>query len=130
MKSLLYEGDMKLDGQFDSRAFPYDESSPPVGQSRVALEPPQQGGTKSKKEDGHDSPDESVISSEGTEHHKLDRLQQRSREIRSKLRALGQYGTPSAIRSLRSSATVGARKPFRVPLKQHQNCDATGDKNA
>ncbi|KAK3869852.1 hypothetical protein Pcinc_024856 [Petrolisthes cinctipes] len=49
----------------------------------------------------------------------IKRVEQRSRETRHKLHALGQYSTPSPVRNLQSPATVNARRPFRAPYK-HQ----------
>ncbi|KAK3895857.1 hypothetical protein Pcinc_000471 [Petrolisthes cinctipes] len=49
----------------------------------------------------------------------MKRVEQRSRETRPKLHALGQYSTPSPVRNLQSPATVNARRPFRAPYK-HQ----------
>lgn len=118
MKKLLYEGDMKLDGQFDYRAFPFDQPIPSINKKEL------------KKHDSDESSDKTITPTDGTEHPatpKFDRLQQQSRETRRKLRALGQYGIPSAICALQSPATAGAHKPFRVPFKEPQRSDHSGD---
>ncbi|KAG7154979.1 breast cancer type 2 susceptibility protein-like, partial [Homarus americanus] len=64
-----------------------------------------------------------AVNGEDTINPKMKRLQQRSQEIRSKLKVLGQYRTPSSLRRLHSPPTVGARKLFQAPFKQPQIFD-------
>ncbi|XP_063598808.1 uncharacterized protein LOC134775273 [Penaeus indicus] len=113
MKTLLCEGDMKLDGQFSERVSPEGGTSPSREQSRVGRENGQ-GATAPENAQG----DYQREHKDGTPSTGLSRLQQRSREIRSKFKALGSYGTPSALRSLKSPASRGTHKPFRMPFRQ------------
>ncbi|KAK7075245.1 Breast cancer 2, early onset [Halocaridina rubra] len=47
------------------------------------------------------------------------RLEQHSKDLKRKMKALGQYGIPSPIRMFSTaSSSVGTGKPFKVPLKQ------------
>ncbi|XP_069162628.1 breast cancer type 2 susceptibility protein-like isoform X2 [Procambarus clarkii] len=132
MKNLLQEGDMKLDGQFDRRAFPADLVSVRGQTQVVEVEPCLQDGTNvCKLESGAATNDASLLnnSSETVTDPKLVRACQRSREVRGKLKTLGQYGMPSPLRTLPSPATLGVRKPFRVPFKQPQKCESGEDKS-
>ncbi|XP_047483960.1 breast cancer type 2 susceptibility protein homolog [Penaeus chinensis] len=113
MKTLLCDGDMKLDGQFNERVSPEGGTSPSQEQSRVGQENGQ-GSTVHENAQG----DYEKEHKDGTPSTGLGRLQQRSREIRSKFKALGSYGTPSALRSLKSPASRGTHKPFRMPFRQ------------
>lgn len=149
MKSLLHEGDMKLDRQFDKRV--YGKSSLAVtrvrentsvnhkqrcpdkeisahteaeyarmaGNSEEDTIHPNSNG-EAKKSNSSEVDDGTIVDDE-VRKASLDpvrRVEQRSQEVRNKLQALGQYGTPSPLRNLKSPATVNARKPFRAPFKQ------------
>nr|XP_027209848.1 uncharacterized protein LOC113803296 [Penaeus vannamei] len=113
IKTLLCEGAMKLDGQNNERASPERGTSPSGEESRVGREKVQESVVPENAQG--DSEKEHKNSTPST---CLGRLQQRSREIRSKFKVLGTYGTPSALRSLKSPASRGTHKPFRMPFRQ------------
>nr|XP_027214524.1 breast cancer type 2 susceptibility protein-like [Penaeus vannamei] len=113
IKTLLSEGAMKLDGQNNERASPERGTSPSGEESRVGREKVQESVVPENAQG--DSEKEHKNSTPST---CLGRLQQRSREIRSKFKVLGTYGTPSALRSLKSPASRGTHKPFRMPFRQ------------
>ncbi|XP_037799361.1 breast cancer type 2 susceptibility protein homolog isoform X2 [Penaeus monodon] len=113
MKTLLCEGDMKLDGQFNERVSPEGGTSPSSEQSRVGQENGQESVVPENAQGDYEKENK-----DGTPSTSLGRLQQRSREIRSKFKVLGSYGTPSALRSLKSPASRGTHKPFRMPFRQ------------
>ncbi|KAK4310580.1 hypothetical protein Pmani_017864 [Petrolisthes manimaculis] len=178
MKSLLHEGDMKLDRQFDERVYTKSNIAlPTVNEKTTAnhqaectkkectgdntnknstIDTSQHNGksiacdetrscelntiqsnskslmmmsgaekSNSCELDPPLSPDNAgtVVDNEAKKNVSSDpsikRVEQRSRETRHKLHALGQYSTPSPVRNLQSPATVNVRKPFRAPYK-HQ----------
>lgn len=152
MKSLLHEGDMKLDRQFDKRVYGksilvvtgvqekaagnhqegcQDKETSTCTEAEYAIQKyslldsevdmiqPSSSG-EAKKSNSSEVDDGTIVDYEARK-ASLDpkrRVEQRSQEVRSKLQALGQYGTPSPLRNLKSPATVSARKPFRAPFKQ------------
>lgn len=142
MKTLLHEGDMKLDGQFDSRAFPAEPAFPTDTRNetgkclQVQMDEMKSryDGTEDSKvtktESGIDYRPHLNVEHDNVANPKLIRLEQRTREVRSKLKILGQYGTPSALHAIQSPSTTGARKPFRVPFKQLQKSDSLRDTSA
>ncbi|XP_042206389.1 uncharacterized protein LOC121855480 [Homarus americanus] len=134
MKSFLYEGDMKLDGQFDSRAFLAEPTSAAkclqgnIGDQELVHHESTDISKQAERDGTTDQKPLCAVNGEDTINPKMKRLQQRSQEIRSKLKVLGQYRTPSSLRRLHSPPTVGARKLFQAPFKQPQIFDGKGDK--
>lgn len=171
MKNLLHEGDMKLDRQFDKRAYAQNSlaltgvrekasgnhqegctdketstcteaeyaihknslldtlqasgktvgstKASMAGNSEVDKTQPNSSG-EAQKSNSSEVDDGTMVDYEARK-ATLDprrRVEQRNQEVRNKLHSLGQYGTPSPLRNLKSPATVSARKPFRAPFKQ------------